>query len=265
MEIGESDLSRVLTVRLNSDNAMFDISFARHYWKEMLECVQSIHKFDIVHSDLKPANFLLVKGRLQLIDFGIANAIQDDTVNVHREQQVGTPNYMAPEAIVDWNAKRGLPATMGRLMKLGKPSDVWSLGCILYQITYGKPPYAHISNPIQRVMAIANPQHVVEYPLTGVGGIGVPTGLIKTLEGCLEHDPQRRLTIERLLDHRDAFLYPDTAKEGTVEMTQDLLGCILANAVKYCKNHGIPTEEELAQWPAGFFAKIKDATVEEAR
>ncbi|KAK5275663.1 hypothetical protein LTR16_012254, partial [Cryomyces antarcticus] len=105
MEMGESDLNRILQLRLGAVDARFDVSFTRFYWKEMLECVQAVHAHDIVHSDLKPANFLLVQGRLKLIDFGIANAIEvDHTVNVHRDSHVGTPNYMSPESITDTNA-----------------------------------------------------------------------------------------------------------------------------------------------------------------
>ncbi|KAL8939588.1 MAG: hypothetical protein Q9216_003268, partial [Gyalolechia sp. 2 TL-2023] len=155
MEMGESDLNRVLTLRLNCEDARFDITFTRYFWKEMLECVQAVHAHDIVHSDLKPANFLLVQGRLKLIDFGISNAIGDGTVNVHREQHIGTPNYMSPEALVD--SSSSLPSssssninhTPKKVMKLGKQSDVWSLGCILYQMVYGKPPFAHIANQMQ--------------------------------------------------------------------------------------------------------------------
>lgn len=54
----------------------------------MLEAVEVIHNEKIVHSDLKPANFVLVKGRLKLIDFGIANAIANDTTNIQRDNQV---------------------------------------------------------------------------------------------------------------------------------------------------------------------------------
>ena len=54
----------------------------------MLEAVRVIHDEKIVHSDLKPANFVLVKGRLKLIDFGIANAIANDTTNIQRDNQV---------------------------------------------------------------------------------------------------------------------------------------------------------------------------------
>lgn len=47
-------------------------------------------------------NFVLVKSRLKLIDFGVANAIQTDTtINVHRETMAGTPSYMAPESLMD--------------------------------------------------------------------------------------------------------------------------------------------------------------------
>ena len=54
----------------------------------MLQAVHVIHEEKIVHSDLKPANFVLVRGQVKLIDFGIANAIANDTTNIQRDHQV---------------------------------------------------------------------------------------------------------------------------------------------------------------------------------
>lgn len=56
--------------------------------QQMLAAVRTIHDERIVHSDLKPANFMLVRGELKLIDFGIAKAIQNDTTNIVKENQV---------------------------------------------------------------------------------------------------------------------------------------------------------------------------------
>lgn len=53
---------------------------------------------DIVYSELQLANSLLYEGILRLVDFGIANALPDDTVNIYHNYQVGTPNHMAPDA-----------------------------------------------------------------------------------------------------------------------------------------------------------------------
>lgn len=264
MEMGESDLNRVLTLRLNTEDAAFDVTFARYYWKEMLECVQAVHQHDIVHSDLKPANFLLLQGKLKLIDFGISNAIQDDTINVHREQHIGTPNYMSPEALVDSNAASGLPSSVGKIMKLGKPSDVWSLGCILYQMTYGKPPFAHIANQMQRIMAIPNPKHIIEFPTSGVGGILVSTGLVKTLRRCLNREPTQRPTVEQLLASKDSFLYPDSQVQDTVPVSQEMLARIQHNIINHIRKDGMPSEAELSTWPHHFFTSIK-AAVEEGR
>lgn len=59
--------------------------------QQILQAVNTIHEERIVHSDLKPANFLLVKGSLKLIDFGIAKAIMSDTTNIQRDSQVILP------------------------------------------------------------------------------------------------------------------------------------------------------------------------------
>lgn len=51
--------------------------------------------------DLKPANFLMVGGRLKLIDFGIAAKINSDATSIVKESQAGTFNYISPEALTD--------------------------------------------------------------------------------------------------------------------------------------------------------------------
>ncbi|CAK9099982.1 Serine/threonine-protein kinase mph1 [Durusdinium trenchii] len=98
---------------------------------------------------------MLVKQRLKLIDFGIAKRIASNTTNISRESSVGTISYMAPEAV-----KQGA-------VKIGRPSDVWSLGIILcpgpgrgqgdvlvtYQMIYMRAPFAHL-DPMQRLFAL---------------------------------------------------------------------------------------------------------------
>ncbi|KAK5987393.1 Serine/threonine-protein kinase MPS1 [Cladobotryum mycophilum] len=259
MEMGERDLNNVLASRQNSDTARFDPVFVRFYWKEMLECLQSVHQYDIVHSDLKPANFVLVKGQLKLIDFGIANAIQtDETVNVHRETQIGTPNYMSPESLIDSNNPRGgrLPGRP-KLMKLGKPSDVWSLGCILYQMVYGIPPFGHIPNQMARCQAIINWDHDVEFPSRGMGGAPVPPSLIRTMKRCLNRDLHMRPTCEELLHDTDPFLYPAEISDKALPIEEEFLGRIIQNVVQRCRDR-MPTEAELlSTWPQAYWSHVK--------
>ncbi|KAF7550456.1 hypothetical protein G7Z17_g5701 [Cylindrodendrum hubeiense] len=261
MEIGELDMNKLLATRHNSENSKFDPVFVRYYWKEMLECLQSVHEYDIVHSDLKPANFVLVKGQLKLIDFGIANAIQtDETVNVHREAQIGTPNFMSPESLMDSNNPRGgrLPGHQ-KLMKLGKPSDVWSLGCILYQMVYGIPPFGHISNQMTKCQAIINWNYDIEFPSRGMGGSSVPPSLIRTLRRCLNRDTHMRPTCEELLHETDPFLYPAELTDKALPMDEELLGRIIQSVVTRCRER-MPTEAESASvWPQAYWSSVKKA------
>jgi serine/threonine-protein kinase TTK/MPS1 len=261
MEMGELDFNKILTLRFNTESARFDPSFTRHYWKEMLECIEAVHQHDIVHSDLKPANFVLVQGRLKLIDFGIANAIQtDETVNVHRETQVGTPNYMSPESLIDANELshlKGTASNQPKVVKLGKPSDIWSLGCILYQMSYGRQPFAHIQNQMSRFRAIIDFSYAIEFPSAGVGGVQLPKSLIRTMKKCLTRDQFERPTVAQLLSERDAFLYPGDCDSHEIAISEELLGRILQNFAQKCKDHSPTDAEMLVSWPAGYFASLK--------
>lgn len=233
MEVGDVDLAKVLmrsmqqqqqALKANSivpANSTANPFFLRSVWGEMLEAVDYIHENRIVHGDLKPANFVFVRGRLKLIDFGIAKAISNDTTNIYRDSQIGTVNYMAPEAISpmfessahhhhgDDESKRKLK------MKLGRASDIWSLGCILYQMIYGKPPFAAL-NTIQKLHAIPNPKYEIQYPtrvnpLTGTFSndagsdfLDVDPDGIASIKMCLHRDPIQRAPIKGangLLDH----------------------------------------------------------------
>ncbi|NP_001192842.1 dual specificity protein kinase TTK isoform X1 [Bos taurus] len=184
----------------------------KSYWKNMLEAVYTIHQHGIVHSDLKPANFLIVDGMLKLIDFGIANQMQPDTTSIVKDSQVGTVNYMPPEAIKDMSSRENGKSKS----KISPKSDVWSLGCILYYMTYGKTPFQHIINQISKLHAIIDPNHEIEFP-------DIPEkDLQDVLKCCLIRDPKKRISIPELLAHPYVQLqtHPgnQTAKETAEEM-----------------------------------------------
>jgi len=186
MEAGDIDLIHFL-----QSEQRLSLAKVQTVWRQMLEAVQVIHKARIVHSDLKPGNFVLVGGHLKVIDFGIAKGISNDTTNISRDASVGTLSYMAPEAV-----------TQGQL-KLGRSSDIWSLGIILYQMVYGEPPFAHL-DPMQRLFLLQNP----DTPITFPEGHCLQNHSDKTkaqlrdvLESCLQRDPRRRPSLDDLLAH----------------------------------------------------------------
>ena len=188
MEVGDIDLAKTLMQKQQRGvNNNLNPFFIRLIWSDMLEAVDYIHQHRIVHGDLKPANFVFVKGHLKLIDFGIAKTISNDTTNIYRESQIGTVNYMAPEAISPTIGESN--SSNDKLkMKLGKASDIWSLGCILYQMVYGRPPF-HALNTIQKLHAIPNPKHLILYQ------DHVDVDAVNSIKLCLVRDPKSRASI----------------------------------------------------------------------
>ena len=59
----------------------------------------------MIHNDLKPDNFVCIGLRLKLIDFGIANRIEEEKTSIERDIRCGTINYMAPETIETYEDK----------------------------------------------------------------------------------------------------------------------------------------------------------------
>ncbi len=88
----------------------------------VLEGLAACHQAGILHLDIKPANVLVTtRGGIKIVDFGIARAASDTTATV-----AGTPHYMAPEQFDGRADER---------------SDIYSVGCLLYECLTGKPPF----------------------------------------------------------------------------------------------------------------------------
>ncbi|KAI4307313.1 hypothetical protein L6164_030516 [Bauhinia variegata] len=198
LEYGEIDLAHMLSQKwkeLDGYNQTIDENWLRFYWQQILQAVNTIHEERIVHSDLKPANFLLVKGFLKLIDFGIAKAIMSDTTNIQRDSQVGTLSYMSPEAFLCNECDAN-----GNIIKCGRPSDIWSLGCILYQMVYGRTPFSEYKTFWAKFKVITDPNYEITYePVSN-------PWLLDIMKRCLAWDRNKRWRIPQLLQH--PFLVP---------------------------------------------------------
>src|SRR5881409_3309789 len=108
----------------------FPLDEALQFTREVADALGYAHSQGIIHRDIKPENILLSRGHALVADFGVARALQSAAGERLTEtgMAVGTPAYMSPEQAT---AERDLDAR----------SDLYSLGCVLYEMLAGEPPY----------------------------------------------------------------------------------------------------------------------------
>ncbi len=95
--------------------------------REVAGALASAHAQGVVHRDIKPENIMLEQGQAILADFGIAREEGAERLTEHG-LSIGTPTYMSPEQ------------SLGETELDGR-SDIYSLGCVLYEMLAGEPPY----------------------------------------------------------------------------------------------------------------------------
>jgi serine/threonine-protein kinase len=146
---------------------------------QIAEAVAAAHEHDVIHRDLKPGNIKITpEGNIKVLDFGLAKAVGGETKNQQSTvtepgRVIGTPAYMSPEQA------RGKP--------IDKRSDIWSFGCVLYEMLTGKVPFEGetISDTLANILQTEpNWQALPE---------STPANIRSLLRHSLEKDPRRRL------------------------------------------------------------------------
>ncbi|GGC64269.1 Stk1 family PASTA domain-containing Ser/Thr kinase [Hoyosella rhizosphaerae] len=143
MEIVEGDTLRDL-VRASGP---MEPDYAMRVIAEVCTALEFSHTNGIIHRDVKPANIMVShSGAVKVMDFGISRAISDATNSVTQTATViGTAHYLSPE--------------QARGEKVDARSDIYSLGCVLYEVATGEPPFTG-DTPVSVAY-----QHVKEDPV----------------------------------------------------------------------------------------------------
>ncbi|KAF9954346.1 pkb-activating kinase-like protein [Mortierella alpina] len=159
----------------------FDETCTRFYAAQILTAVEYVHSQGVIHRDLKPENILLDdRMYVKLTDFGTAKMLEpseDGTESDRANSFVGTAEYVSPELLTEKAAC--------------KSSDLWALGCIIYQLLAGRPPFKGL-NEYQTFQKIVK----LEYTFPA----GFPKDAMDLVSRLLVHDPNERLGANNRID-----------------------------------------------------------------
>ncbi|HIJ53527.1 MAG TPA: serine/threonine-protein kinase, partial [Planctomycetes bacterium] len=146
---------------------------------QIAEAVAAAHEHGVIHRDLKAGNIKITpEGKVKVLDFGLAKAVSGETLDQQSTitqpgQVMGTPSYMSPEQA------RGQPTD--------ERSDIWSFGCVLYEMLTAKVPFKGetISDTMAGILEREPDWQVLPE--------STPANILVLLRRCLEKDRHRRL------------------------------------------------------------------------
>jgi serine/threonine protein kinase len=140
----------------------------------------------IIHRDVKPANLgISAQGVLKVTDFSLAKSHAIERNLTAKGFVVGTADYIAPEQA------KGEP--------LDERADVYSLGCSLYHLLTGRPPYRATGTEVQRYVEIMQSHVSAPVPDPREAGVGEVDGeLAQVVMSCMDKDREKRPTFEEL-------------------------------------------------------------------
>jgi serine/threonine protein kinase len=136
----------------------------------------AVHDRGVIHADVTPSNVLVVAAspiHVKLVDFGLAAIAGEVFAEEDSDFVLGTPAYISPEQL------HGLPAT--------ERSDQYGLGCVLFELIAGHPPYQHAN---VRELCMMHIQAPVPVPTSPHGPL--PGKLADVITTCLQKSPQQR-------------------------------------------------------------------------
>jgi serine/threonine protein kinase len=163
-----------------SPNFSLPESEAHHYMRQLMSVVVYLHDMGIAHRDLKPENLMFEKkendSKLCVLDFGYAKRTEDTL-----ETPIGTLQYLAPEVLESGTYDKSV--------------DIWSVGCILYFMLFGKTPFLAKSD--EDIVAKAA---VVQFQFPD--NVQVSDAAKDLISKLLRKDPTERLTAHQIQTHR---------------------------------------------------------------
>ncbi|MCA9667941.1 MAG: serine/threonine protein kinase [Myxococcales bacterium] len=150
------------------------------YVEQICAALQAAHECDVIHRDLKPENIFVCDGNpmvLKVLDFGIAKLLDapESSFKTSPGTVLGTPMFSSPEQ------------AGGELSKIGPPSDLYSLGVILYWMLTGRPPFMAESMALLLAMHMSDPPRPVRDIVPTV-----PQQIAEWVERCLAKKPEDR-------------------------------------------------------------------------
>ena len=160
------------------------------YQLGVLAALEVSHRAGVVHRDIKPANVMVTpEGAVKVVDFGIARASGDpDATLTSPGELLGTPSYLAPEQVLGEAADAR--------------SDLYSAGCLLYQLVTGRPPFVG-DDPVSVAY-----QHVHEEPVQ-----------VSTTVPALDAVLGKALAKDRTERFQDARAFSDALLDATLGIT----------------------------------------------